>query len=123
VEIAPVDDLFTAPRHPYTIALLSAVPVPDADREQERRRIILRGDIPSPANPPAGCRFHTRCWLYERLGRPRECVDMDPALDPLPTPAGHRVACHFPDAAVEQATAAAAPPGSGTFADESPSAG
>jgi oligopeptide/dipeptide ABC transporter ATP-binding protein len=97
VEVAPVDALFAGPRHPYTIALLSAVPVPDADREQERRRIILTGDIPSPANPPSGCRFHTRCWLYERLGRPRECVDMDPPLDPLPDEAGHRVACHFPD--------------------------
>jgi oligopeptide/dipeptide ABC transporter ATP-binding protein len=97
VEIAPVDALFADPRHPYTIALLSAVPVPDADREQQRRRIILTGDIPSPAAPPSGCRFHTRCWLYERLGRPRECVDMDPPLDPLPAAAGHRVACHFPD--------------------------
>src|SRR3954468_8433368 len=57
VEVAPVDALFAAPRHPYTIALLSALPVPDADREQGRRRIILRGDIPSPANPPSGCGF------------------------------------------------------------------
>jgi len=97
VEVAPVDALFAGPRHPYTIALLSAVPVPDADREQQRRRIILTGDIPSPANPPSGCRFHTRCWLYEKLGRPRECVDRDPPLDPLPTDVGHRVACHFPD--------------------------
>jgi oligopeptide/dipeptide ABC transporter ATP-binding protein len=99
VEVAPVDALFAAPRHPYTIALLSAVPVPDADREQERRRIILTGDIPSPANPPSGCRFHTRCWLYEKLGRPRECVDMDPPLDPLGGDAAHRVACHFPERA------------------------
>ncbi|MFN8619967.1 MAG: ABC transporter ATP-binding protein [Chloroflexota bacterium] len=99
VEVAPVDTLFAGPRHPYTIALLSAVPVPDADREQSRRRIILTGDIPSPANPPSGCHFHTRCWLYERLGRPRECVDMDPPLDPQPADPAHRVACHFPERA------------------------
>ena len=84
VEVAPVDELFAAPAHPYTVALLSAVPVPDADRESARRRIILKGDIPSPADPPSGCRFHTRCWLYERLGRPTACADQDPALDPLP---------------------------------------
>ena len=95
VEIAPVDDLFAGPRHPYTVALLSAVPVPDAEREQRRRRIILRGDIPSPAAPPSGCRFHTRCWLYERLGRPEVCVDEDPALDPPPDAPERRVACHF----------------------------
>ncbi|MFO1539179.1 MAG: ABC transporter ATP-binding protein [Chloroflexota bacterium] len=123
VEIAPVDDLFAAPRHPYTIALLSAVPVPDADREQERRRIILRGDIPSAADPPTGCRFHTRCWLHERLGRPRECVDMDPALDPLATAAGHRGACHFPEAAAEQAAGAAAAPGEGPVTEALPASG
>ena len=106
VEVAPVDALFAGPRHPYTIALLSAVPVPDTDLEQQRRRIILTGDIPSPANPPSGCRFHTRCWLYEKLGRPRECVDMDPPLDPLPAAAGHRVACHFPDRGGELAASA-----------------
>jgi oligopeptide/dipeptide ABC transporter ATP-binding protein len=109
VEIAPVDTLFATPRHPYTVALLSAVPVPDADREQQRRRIILRGDIPSPANPPSGCRFHTRCWLYEQLGRPRECVDMDPPLDPLASDQAHRVACHFPDRSAALAASATAP--------------
>jgi oligopeptide/dipeptide ABC transporter ATP-binding protein len=101
VEVAPVDALFAGPMHPYTVALLSAVPIPDADRERERRRIILAGDIPSPADPPSGCRFHTRCWLFERLGRPRTCVDMDPALDPLQAAPDHRAACHFTDRVAE----------------------
>jgi len=115
VEIAPVDELFARPAHPYTLALLSAVPVPDADLEHARRRVILTGDIPSPADPPAGCHFHTRCWLYERLGRPHRCTTDDPVLTVLAgdgaapdlatvlasgqpaSVAEHRVACHFPD--------------------------
>jgi oligopeptide/dipeptide ABC transporter ATP-binding protein len=80
------------------------VPVPDASVERARRRIILKGDIPSPANPPSGCRFHTRCWLRERLGNPERCATEEPALT---VPAGtastgdpdtdHAVACHFTD--------------------------
>ena len=93
VETAPAAELYSSPLHPYTIALLSAVPVPDPSVQRQRRRIILRGDIPSPLNPPAGCRFHTRCWLYERLGKPEQCRTVSPDLR---QPAGaHAVACHF----------------------------
>ncbi|MEX2649627.1 MAG: oligopeptide/dipeptide ABC transporter ATP-binding protein [Alphaproteobacteria bacterium] len=95
VETASADDLYAAPRHPYTIALLSAVPLPDPRIEARRSRIILKGDVPSPADPPTGCAFHTRCWLRERLGRPTRCED---AVPPLREEAnGHCVACHFPD--------------------------
>jgi len=95
VEEAPADELYERPLHPYTVALLSAVPVPDPAVEETRRRIVLAGDVPSPANPPAGCRFHTRCWLREILGRPAECTSSDPA--PREFDKGHRVACHFAD--------------------------
>ena len=96
VEVAPSDVLYAQPLHPYTVALLSAVPVPDARRERTRRRIILKGDIPSPADPPSGCRFHTRCWLRERLGNPEICATTDPPLaaDPGGEP-DHTAACHF----------------------------
>jgi oligopeptide/dipeptide ABC transporter ATP-binding protein len=92
VEIASRHDLYARPRHPYTKALLSAVPVPDPDTADERRRVILGGDVPSPINPPAGCRFHPRCPKAEDV-----CRVEDPALA---TEAGdaadHQVACHFP---------------------------
>jgi oligopeptide transport system ATP-binding protein len=93
VEIADVARLYSEPRHPYTVALFSAVPEPDPRRK--KRRLILKGDVPSPANPPSGCRFHTRCWLRERLGRPEQCTTMEPPLNPIAD--GHRVACHFAD--------------------------
>lgn len=93
VEAAPAADLYGSPLHPYTVALLSAVPIPDPVVESERQRIILKGDLPSPAAPPAGCRFHTRCWLRERLGNPDECTAADPPLQELAP--GHMVACHF----------------------------
>jgi len=93
VELAPVDVLYEDPRHPYTVALLSAVPEPDPTKRG--RRIILRGDLPSPAAPPEGCRFHTRCWLREQLGNPEECETIVPELRQLSP--GHEVACHFPD--------------------------
>jgi oligopeptide/dipeptide ABC transporter ATP-binding protein len=96
VEVAPSDVLYQQPLHPYTVALLSAVPVPDARTERTRRRIILKGDIPSPSDPPSGCRFHTRCWLRERLGNPEICATTDPPLAPIPeAQPDQTVACHF----------------------------
>jgi oligopeptide/dipeptide ABC transporter ATP-binding protein len=96
VEVGPADELYAQPLHPYTVALLSAVPVPDARTERGRQRIILKGDIPSPADPPSGCRFHTRCWLRERLGNPEICATEDPPLAPIPTAHPNQtVACHF----------------------------
>ena len=99
VEVASSVDLYNQPLHPYTAALLSAVPVPDVTVEETRQRIILTGDIPSPENPPTGCRFHTRCWLRERLGNPARCVTEEPVLAPVgPTFGADRsVACHFTD--------------------------
>lgn len=97
VEVGSVDDLFEAPRHPYTFALLSAVRIPDARTERGRKRIILQGDIPSPADPPTGCRFHTRCWLRTRLRDPEVCVTTAPELTPVGSvQKDHAVACHFP---------------------------
>jgi oligopeptide/dipeptide ABC transporter ATP-binding protein len=92
VEIGPVDDLYSLPRHPYTNALLSAVPVPDPDRADVRERIILRGDVPSPVNPPTGCPFHPRCPKAQDI-----CVREMPPLAPVfDDPALHLTACHFP---------------------------
>ena len=86
VEVAPKAELFANPRHAYTRALLSAIPVPDPKAERQRRRIVLRGDIPSPANPPAGCRFHTRCPIA--IDR---CAVEVPPLDRVGV--GHCAAC------------------------------
>ncbi len=88
VEIAPADDLYVNPLHPYTIALLSAIPIPDPEIAQQRNAIRVQGDLPSPANPPAGCRFHTRCPFVQ----PTRCADEEPQLRPLE---GHTVSCHF----------------------------
>jgi len=89
VEIAPSDDVYGEPLHPYTIALLSAIPIPDPSVEDERERILLAGDLPSPVNPPSGCRFHTRCPYRQ----PTRCHDEVPSLRELRT--GHKVACHW----------------------------
>jgi oligopeptide/dipeptide ABC transporter ATP-binding protein len=91
-ELADRRDLFTDGQHPYTQALLSAIPIPDPDLR--RRRIILRGDVPSPVAPPSGCRFHPRCPLREQLGNPEICVTTDPSLEPIGG-SDHAVACHF----------------------------
>jgi peptide/nickel transport system ATP-binding protein len=88
VELGDRDGVYSQPRHPYTVALLSAVPVPDLNRRS--RRILLTGDVPSPLNPPAACRFHTRCWKAQEI-----CRAQEPSLAELAP--GHRVACHFPE--------------------------
>jgi peptide/nickel transport system ATP-binding protein len=97
VELAGRADLYERPFHPYTVALLSAVPIPepihrstDEERKERRERIRLAGDVPSPLNPPPACRFHTRCWKAQEV-----CRTVPPPLRELDT--GHHVACHFPE--------------------------
>jgi oligopeptide/dipeptide ABC transporter ATP-binding protein len=91
VEQSPVEQLWAHPRHPYTDALLSAVPIPDPQHAGQRERIILVGDVPSPINPPPGCRFHPRCPKARQ-----QCVDDEPELTPrLGDAAAHMAACHF----------------------------
>jgi oligopeptide transport system ATP-binding protein len=99
VEIGPPDQIYAGPGHPYTRALLSAVPVPDPQMERKRRRVILTGDVPSPANPPSGCRFHTRCWLYEKLGKPENCRTTDPPLREIGP--DQQAACHYAEDALK----------------------
>jgi oligopeptide transport system ATP-binding protein len=99
VEVGPPAAIYETPGHPYTRALLSAVPIPDPKAERRRKRVILTGDVPSPANPPDGCRFHTRCWLYERLGRPEQCRTVDPELRVVAPE--HQAACHFAEEALQ----------------------
>lgn len=98
VELTTSAELYENPRHPYTRALLSAVPVPDSAVEKARKRIILQGDIPSPTNMPTGCSFHTRCPLRTMLGNPEICSTERPELKIYPTKKDeHQVACHFAD--------------------------
>jgi oligopeptide/dipeptide ABC transporter ATP-binding protein len=89
VELGSGDDVYTDPQHPYTIALLSASPIPDPDLEVQRKRIILTGDVPSPVNPPTGCPFHPRCWRAQAI-----CREVAPPLEAKRS--NHLAACHFP---------------------------
>src|SRR5579875_469739 len=89
VELARSEDLYALPLHPYTQALLSAIPVPDPNIEARRKRIILEGDVPSPVNPPSGCNFHPRCWKAQAI-----CREVIPPLEEKKP--HHYAACHFP---------------------------
>jgi peptide/nickel transport system ATP-binding protein/oligopeptide transport system ATP-binding protein len=108
VELANSDDLYTHPRHPYTGALLSAVPVARPGVRRERQ--ILGGDVPSPTNPPPACRFHTRCWKCQEV-----CTIEAPVLEPKP--GGNEAACHFPLTDAEIAQRVGTPSGLPTGAD------
>src|SRR5207244_4905231 len=107
VELATADALYREPRHPYAAALLSAAPVTDPDLARQRRRMTIEGDIPSPIEPPAGCRFHPRCPLAQD-----RCRVEEPVLERSPSDPGHFTACHFPIEAA--ALAAGVQPGSTT---------
>jgi oligopeptide/dipeptide ABC transporter ATP-binding protein len=89
VELADSENLYRLPLHPYTQALLSAIPVPNPEIEARRKRIILEGDVPSPVNPPSGCNFHPRCWKAQAI-----CREVTPPLEEKQQ--GHYAACHFP---------------------------
>ena len=104
-ELAEVDEIYQHPRHPYTVALLSAVPNPDP--RVRKRRMVLEGDVPSPANPPSGCRFHTRCWLRKRLDNPENCVTEEPQFRQIGL--GHQVACHYAEQITDEVVAELVP--------------
>jgi oligopeptide/dipeptide ABC transporter ATP-binding protein len=100
VESGDRSAIYERPGHPYTQALLSAIPLPDPERERQRERIVLTGDVPSPANPPSGCRFRTRCWHRAKLTEAgvdtAVCADEEPLLEIRPSSGiPHPVACHF----------------------------
>lgn len=88
VETGTAEQVYEKPSHPYTQALLSAAPVPNPDIRDQRKRIVLTGDVPSPVNPPSGCRFRTRCWKARKI-----CAEQEPEL--IDRQQGHPVACHF----------------------------
>jgi oligopeptide/dipeptide ABC transporter ATP-binding protein len=99
VETASVDELFTKAAHPYTQSLISAIPLPDPHKERTRKRILLTGDVPSPVNPPSGCRFRTRCPKFATEltdGERQACINDVPAL--VDRGQGHRTACHYAQA-------------------------
>src|SRR5262249_39772110 len=101
-EIGDVDEVFDRPSHPYSQALLSAIPLPDPQKERARRRIILKGDLPSPANPPSGCRFRTRCQKFALElddNQRQRCIDEQPVLLQIGA-AGtdHTASCHYAQA-------------------------
>jgi oligopeptide transport system ATP-binding protein len=102
-ELGSVEQLYKDPRHPYTVALLSAIPDPNPRRR--KKRLVLKGDVPSPAAPPSGCRFHTRCWLREKVGNPERCSTEEPQLRDLG--GGHQTACHFAEQISADSVAAA----------------
>jgi oligopeptide transport system ATP-binding protein len=103
VEISPAEELYQEPVHPYTEALLSAVPVPDPDLSARRERIVLEGDVPSPVVPPSGCRFHPRCRYATEI-----CKVEEPTLVPHGNSQGHLAACHHPLSLTESPAAAEA---------------
>jgi oligopeptide/dipeptide ABC transporter ATP-binding protein len=99
VETAPVEQLFLKAAHPYTQALISAIPVPDPHKERTRKRVLVTGDVPSPVNPPSGCRFRTRCPKFANElteGERSKCVNEIPAL--VDRGFGHQAACHYAEA-------------------------
>jgi oligopeptide/dipeptide ABC transporter ATP-binding protein len=96
VEYGPRFEVYQRPTHPYTQALLSAIPIPDPDKARRRKRIVLTGDLPSPVDPPSGCRFRTRCWKFANeldSDQQRKCIDDEPAL--VDRGGGFPSACHF----------------------------
>ncbi|MFI9553241.1 dipeptide ABC transporter ATP-binding protein [Nonomuraea endophytica] len=96
-EIGTVENVYDRPAHPYTQALLSAIPLPDPEMERTRKRILLEGDLPSPADPPSGCRFRTRCPKFARLSEAerRRCVEEEPSVVRLANAVDHGAACHY----------------------------